>query len=213
LSRAVAIQPLFGAIAALSDPRLYATIRDGHESLEVIVSNSRDIRSPVRLLLVAFLAVLGAGCNDPQDPNREYPILGYIITGQADGTDPVTGEALSCGFIIGELSTGGPLIGTWTDAVTIQVIRRRTGPTQGVTYDTTLVEQQATITVPDSTHIQFSVSGPLAESLSAEMIPAYPGFAEGDWTCGPEDPLGRVQPDVTLPGRWHSQAIIDLPIG
>jgi hypothetical protein len=158
--------------------------------------------------------VLVAGCDDPVRPNRDYPIEGYTISGQADGTDPVTGEVLTCVFIIvGGLSTGGPLIGSWTDAVTIQVIRGRSGSTQGVTYDTTLVEQQATITVPDSSHIQFSVSGPFTESLSAEMSPAYPGFGQGDWTCGPEDPLGRVQPDVTLPGRWHSQAIIDLPIG
>jgi hypothetical protein len=164
-------------------------------------------------LVLTPLAAFSTACNDPVDPSRNLHILGYTISGQADGTDPATGDALTCAFIISELDTGGPLVGSWTDTTTIRVIRVRTGPTQSVTYDTTLVAQQATITVADSSHIQFSVGGPFTENLSADMVPAYPGYAQGDWTCGPEHPLGRVQPDATLPGRWNAQPIIDLPIG
>jgi hypothetical protein len=165
-------------------------------------------------VLMTWLAAFGTGCHDPVDPTRGRTIIeGYTISGQANGTDPATGEALACVFIINELHTGGPLIGTWTDTTTIKVIRNRTSPTQGVTYDTTIVAQQATITVSDSSHIQFSVSGPLTENLSAEMVPAYPGYGQGDWTCGPGHPLGRVQPDATLTGRWNTQPIINLPIG
>jgi hypothetical protein len=168
----------------------------------------------VARLLVTFLAAFATACNDPVDPILDRTIIkGYSISGQADGTDAATGEALSCVFIINELRTGGPLIGTWTDTTTIKVIRMRTSATQGVTYDTTLVAQEATITVSDSSHIQFSVSGPLTESLSAEMVPAYAGYAQGDWTCGPAHPLGRVQPDAILTGRWNTQPIINLPIG
>jgi hypothetical protein len=164
-------------------------------------------------LLIAWLAAFGTGCNDPVDPTREQMIIkGYSISGQAEGTDTATGEALFCVFLINELRTGGPLIGTWTDTTTIKVIRMRTGATQGVTYDTTIVAQEATITVSDSSHIQFSVSGPLTESLSAEMVPAYPGYGQGTWTCGPGHPLGRVQPDAILTGRWNTQPIIDVPI-
>jgi len=165
-------------------------------------------------LLLTWLAAFGTGCHDPVEPTQDRTIIeGYSISGQADGTDPATGEALSCVFLITELRTGGPLIGTWTDTTTIKVIRIRTGPTQGVTYDTTIVAQEATITVSDSSHIQFSVSGPMTESLSAEMVPAYPGYGQGDWTCGPGHPLGRVQPDATLTGHWTTEPIINLPIG
>jgi hypothetical protein len=162
-------------------------------------------------LVLTSLAVFTA-CNDPGDPNRDLHILGYTISGQADGTDPATGDALTCAFII-NMETGGPLVGSWTDTTTVRVLRVRTGATQSVTYDTTMVAQQATITVADSSHFQFSVTGPFTENLSATMVPAYPGYVQGDWTCGPEHPLGRVQPDVTLPGRWNAQPVIDLPIG
>jgi hypothetical protein len=162
---------------------------------------------------LCWLLALSLACNDPGDPSQELQILGYTISGQADGTDSATGEVLSCAFIISELDTGGPFIGSWTDTTTIRVIRIRKSPTQSVTYDTTLVAQQATISVVDSSHIQFSVSGPFTENLSAEMTPAYPGYGQGDWTCGPDHPLDRVQPGATLPGRWSTQPILDLPIG
>ncbi len=164
------------------------------------------------LLLSSILAV-GVACNDPLRQNGELRILGYSISGQATGTDPATSETLSCVFIITELDTGGPLVGSWTDTTTIRVIRVRSGPSQSVTYDTTLVGQQATITVADSSHIQLTVSGPFSEDLSGDMIPAYPGHGQGDWTCGPGHPLSRVQPDITLPGTWNTQPILDLPIG
>ena len=119
---------------------------------------------------------------------------------------------MACIFIINELRTGGPTHRYWTDTTTIQVIGRA-GPVSRVTYDTTMVAQEATITVSDSSHVQFSVSGPLTESLSADMVSAYPGYGQGDWTCGPAHPLGRVQPDATLTGRWNTQPIINMPIG
>lgn len=153
------------------------------------------------------------GCNDPIRPDREYPIEGYVISGQANGTDPDTGEGLVCVFIIDEVRTGGPLLGTWTDTTTIRVIRMRMGPSQGVTYDTTIANQEVTLTVPDSTHIQLTVTGPLSEDLAADMISAYPGSGEGDWTCGPQHPLARVQPGIVLTGKWRTQPIVDLPIG
>jgi hypothetical protein len=162
------------------------------------------------VLLLSWL-VFSTACNDPGDPT-EYDILGYFISGQANGTDAVTGETLACAFSA-TLDTGGPLIGSWTDTTTIRVVRMRTSPTQGVTYDTTLAAQEATITVSDSTHIQFSVSGPFSENLSAEMTPAYPGYGQGDWTCRPDHPLDRVQPGVTLPGTWNTSPMPDLPIG
>lgn len=50
------------------------------------------------------------------------------------------------------------------------------------------------------------------ESLAADMIPAYPGWGSGDWTCGTAHPLSRVQPDMVLSGRWQTQPIINIPI-
>lgn len=163
-----------------------------------------------------FALLLGAGvigCDDPVRPDRQYPIQGYVISGQANGTDAVTGEQLACVFIIDRVDAGGPLLGTWTDTTTIRVIRVRTGPTQGVTHDTTIAAQEVTVTVPDSTHIRITVAGPLTEDLEGDMVPAYPGYGAGDWSCGPGHPLSRVQPDAVLTGQWQSQPIIDLPIG
>jgi hypothetical protein len=160
-----------------------------------------------------LLAGCVIGCNDPIRPDQEFPIEGYVISGQANGTDPDTGEGLACVFIIDEVRTGGPLLGTWTDTATIRVTRMRTSPSQGVTYDTTITNQEVRLTVPDSTHIQLTVSGPLTESLAADMIPAYPGAGEGDWTCGPQHPLARVQPGIILTGKWRTQPILNLPIG
>jgi hypothetical protein len=174
------------------------------------MSTTRGFASTLRL---SWPVALSLACNDPTDPNRELHILGYAISGQANGTDSATGETLSCVFIVSEFDTGGPLLGTWTDTTTIRIIRLRSGPTQSVTYDTTLAGQQVTLTVPDSTHIQFSVSGLFTDNLSAEMLAAYPGYGQGDWTCRPDHPLDRVQPGVTLPGRWTAQPIPDLPIG
>jgi hypothetical protein len=118
-----------------------------------------------------------------------------------------------CFFIIDEVRTGGPLLGTWTDTTTIRVTRMRTGPSQGVTYDTTIANQEVTLTVPDSTHIQLTVTGPLSENLAADMISAYPGSGEGDWTCGPQHPLARVEPGIVLTGKWRTHPIVNLPIG
>ena len=144
--------------------------------------------------LAVLMAALGIACNNPIDPLRIGDIEGYAISGQADGTDPATGEALSCVFIVERLRTGGPLVGSWTDTATVRVIRLRKAETQSVTYDTTMVAQQATISIPDSTHIVFSIGGPLTDTLSATMVAAYPGYAQGDWSCGPEHPLARVHP-------------------
>jgi hypothetical protein len=77
----------------------------------------------------------------------------------------------------------------------------------------TIANQEVTLTVPDSTHIQLTVTGPLSENLAADMISAYPGWGEGDWTCGPQHPLARVQPGIVLTGKWRTQPIVDLPIG
>jgi len=44
------------------------------------------------------------------------------------------------------------------------------------------------------------------------MIPQYPGWGSGEWTCGTGHPLSRVQPDVALPGRWQTVPIINIPI-
>jgi hypothetical protein len=153
-------------------------------------------------------------CDDPVRPEQfDGEIRGYALSGQANGTDPVTGETLSCVFIVRELDTGGPLIGSWTDTATINVIRIRTSPTLQVTHDTTIAAQQITLTVADSFHIRVAVSGPFAADLGGDMIPAYPGHGVGPWTCGTGDPLSRVQPDAVLTGQWHSQPIIDIPIG
>jgi len=166
-------------------------------------------RIVVRLVLVMLLAA----CKDPVDPDRELQIEGYAISGQANGTDPATGEDLACVFIIQEVTTGGPLIGTWTDTTTIKVIRVRTSATLQVTHDTTIAAQEVTLTVPDSAHIQITVAGPLTENLTADLDPNYLGSGQGEWTCGPEHPLARVQPSVVLTGKWQTYAIIDIPIG
>jgi hypothetical protein len=171
------------------------------------------IRGMSRIVLRLIPAVVIASCRNPVDPEfRDLPILGYTISAQANGTDPATGEGLTCLFIIQNLLTGGPLIGTWTDTTTIKVIRIRTSPTLQVTHDTTMVGEEVTLTVPDSAHIQLTIAGPLTENLTAELDPHYLGWAQGDWTCGPEHPLARVQPGVVLTGKWQTQPIIDYPI-
>lgn len=173
--------------------------------------NESKLMNPKARSLVLAAALVA--CDDPIRPEDRFDIEGYVISGQANGTDPDTGEGLACVFIIDEVHTGGPLIGTWTDTTTIRVIRMRTGPSQGVTYDTTMTHQEVTLTVPDSTHIQVTVAGPLTETLAADMIPAYPGSGQGEWTCGPQHPLARVHPGMILTGKWNSQPILNVPIG
>ncbi len=147
------------------------------------------------------------------DPRRELEIEGYTVFGQAHGTDPATGEQLGCVFSIPNFLTGGPLIGTWSDTTTIKVLRVRTSPSQQVTHDTTLAGQQVTITIADSAHIQVTVTGVLTQNLVGDLDPNYLGNSVGDWTCGPELPLARVQPGIILTGTWQSQPIINVPIG
>jgi hypothetical protein len=170
------------------------------------------IRSARRIVVTLIPAALIAACDDPVDPRGELYIDGYAISAQANGTDPATGEQLACLFIIYNFPTGGPLIGTWTDTTTIKVIRVRTSPTLQVTHDTTVAGQEVTLTVPDSAHVQMSVAGPLTENLAGDLDPNYTGWGLGDWACGPEHPLARVQPGVILTGKWQSQAIISMPI-
>jgi hypothetical protein len=169
-------------------------------------------RGVSRIVVRLVVVVLLAACKGPVDPDLELQIKGYTISGQANGTDPATGEELACVFIIQEVTTGGPLIGTWSDTTTIKVIRARTTATLQVTHDTTIAAQEVTLTVPDSAHIQVTVAGPLTENLTAELDPHYLGWAQGDWTCGPEHPLAQVQPGVVLTGKWRTQPIIDYPI-
>jgi hypothetical protein len=159
-------------------------------------------------------ALVTIGCNDPVKP-REFDrqIQGYSISGQASGIDAATGDELTCMFLIPRVDTNGPLIGSWTDTTTIEMIRIRKAETQQVTYDTTIAAQEVTVTVADSFHIGMRVAGPLSEDLTADMIPAYPGNGSGQWTCGPGHPLSRVQPDAILTGSWSTQPIINIPIG
>ena len=154
------------------------------------------------------------GCNDPvRQRDDELSIEGYTITGQASETEAGTGETLTCLFFIDlRFDEGRPLIGTWTDVATIKVTRMRTSPTHGVTYDTTITGQELTLTVPDSTHIQLAVTGPFSKNLAGDMISAYPGSGQGEWTCGPLDPLARVQPGVVLEGQFQTTPFINIPI-
>jgi hypothetical protein len=161
----------------------------------------------------AILSAALMACNDPVKPRDRDNILGYDISGQANGTDPATGDELTCVFIVDFVETGGPLIGTWTDTASIRVIRARKEPALQVTYDTIIAAQEVTVSVADSFHIQVALSGVLTENLSADMVPAYPGFGTGEWTCRPEHPLSRVQPDAVLNGAWTAQPYLDIPIG
>ena len=161
--------------------------------------------------LLSLLSLLS--CDGPVRPDPlEFDILGYTVSGQANVTDALTGEILSCGFYILELDTGGPLVGSWTDTTTIKVVRSRTTPTLTVTHDTTIAAQEVTVTVSDSFHIRVAVNGPFTADLTADMIPAYPGYGAGTWTCDTGHPLSHVQPDAVLPGQWHSQPILNIPI-
>ena len=161
-----------------------------------------------------WLAGIGIlGCNDPAKPGRiDSDIQGYSISAQGSGTDPSTAEELSCGFTIAQVDTDGNFIGSWTDTTTVAFWRARRSPTQQVTYDTVIAAQEIRVTVSDSFHISFEVSGPLTEHLLGDMIPQYPGWGSGEWTCGAGHPLSRVQPDVALPGRWQTVPIINIPI-
>jgi hypothetical protein len=163
-------------------------------------------------LIGGLAAVFLAGCNDPVRPEQEFPIEGFTISGQANGTDSVTGEQLACVFLLTEIHTGA-LVGIWTDTATVSVIRLRADSSQRVQYDTTIAAQQVTLTIPDSLHAQLVVSGPFTENLTADLDPNYPGWGVGDWTCGPEHPLGRVQPDAVLTGQWRIQPVVNVPIG
>jgi hypothetical protein len=71
---------------------------------------------------------------------------------------------------------------------------------------------QVTLTVADSAHIQLTATGPLTQSLIADLDPNYPGTGLGDWTCGPEQPLARVQPGLVLTGRWQTQPAVSVLI-
>jgi hypothetical protein len=164
-------------------------------------------------LIGGLAVILLAGCNDPVRPEQELPIVGYTISGQANGTDSVTGEQLACVFLLTEIHTGGPLVGSWSDTATVLVTRLRADQSQRVQYDTTIAGQQVTLTIADSAHVQLVVSGPFTENLTADLDPNYPGWGVGDWTCGPGHPLGRVQPDAVLTGQWRIQPVLDLPIG
>jgi hypothetical protein len=131
-----------------------------------------------RVVLGALLILLTMACNGPvRSRDDEFDILGYSISGQASGTDAVTGEEFVCVFTIDNVDTEGPLIGSWTDTTAIKVIRLRRTPTLSVTYDTTISAQEVSVTVADSFHIQVTVTGPLTEDLTADMIPAYPDTA------------------------------------
>jgi hypothetical protein len=164
--------------------------------------------------LIGGLAVIFlAGCNDPVRPEQEFPIEGFTISGQASGIDSATGEQLGCVFLVTEIHTGGPLVGSWTDTATVSVIRLRAGPSQRVQHDTTIAAQQVTLTIADSAHAQLVVSGPFTENLTADLDPNYPGWGVGDWTCGPGHPLARVQPDAMLTGQWRIQPVVNVPIG
>ena len=174
-------------------------------------------RGTIRILRGLIPAGLILACKDPADPGRELEIEGYVITAQANGADPDSGEGLTCffhiqNFDIPDRPTNGSLIGTWTDTTTIRLTRIRTSPTQQVLHDTIMAGQEVTLTVPDNTHIQMTVVGPLTENLAADLDPNYPGWGQGDWTCGPEHPLARLQPGVVLTGNWQTQPIIHYPI-
>src|SRR5829696_574760 len=93
-------------------------------------------RQPMASVL---LAVSLQACDDGVGPGRgiESKITGYMVSGQANGTDPRTGERLACAFLTGVLATGGPLNGSWTGTTRITVFRNREGESQRVSYDTT----------------------------------------------------------------------------
>ena len=168
------------------------------------------IRGMNRTVMSLMPPMLIAACEKPVEPRGEQSIEAYVIFGEASGTDPETGEQLACAFSIQNFPTGGPLIGTWTDTTTIRMLRIRTSASQQVTHDTTMAGQVVTLTVSDSAHIQLTVTGPLTQTLNANLDPNYPGTGLGDWNCGPEQPLARVQPGLVLTGRWQTQPAVNV---
>jgi hypothetical protein len=136
-------------------------------------------------------------------PGGKYRITGYIGTGSESATDPSTGVSLLCGFGTGSLGTGAQLTGSWTGVTNITVFRSRQGPSQRVSYDTTIASQEITLTLLDNGDFRLAVAGPFTDTLVAPTDTATPGYASGDWTCGPEHPLARVQEGVTLTGTWQ----------
>ncbi|HUR93554.1 MAG TPA: hypothetical protein VMY76_03150 [Gemmatimonadales bacterium] len=164
-----------------------------------------------RALAAVLLAAGLCACGDGTGPGRiESKITGYMASGQANGTDPATGEQLSCVFLMDVLSTGGPLKGSWTGTTRIIVFRAREGESQRVTYDTTIATQEVTLTLLDNGRFQLAAAGPFADTMVADVDTAYPGSSFGEWSCGPEHPLARVQEGVVLTGHWGTQP--ELPI-
>jgi hypothetical protein len=172
-----------------------------------LLSRKHQRRSPISALLRekvlgttgrcgALLSVLSlVSCDGSVRPEPlDYEILGYSVSGSANGTDATTGENLSCGFSILDVDTGGPFVGSWTDTATIHVIRNRSTPTITISHDTTIAAQEVTVTVSDSFHIRVAVNGPFTADLRGDMIPAYPGYGVGTWTCDTHSPRHSPMP-------------------
>jgi hypothetical protein len=90
------------------------------------------------------------------------------------------------------------------------VIRLREGESQRVTYDTTIASQPVTLSLLDNGQIQLAAAGAFADTMVADVDTAYPGWSYGEWTCGSEHPLARVQEGVVLSGHWQTQP--ELPV-
>jgi len=116
---------------------------------------------------VALFTISTGACGEEVGPGRELEseIAGYTVSGQASGTDTATGEGLTCVFLTGALSTGGPLEGSWTGSTQITVVRSREGGSQRVTYDTMIASQEVTLTALANGQFQVATAGPFADTL------------------------------------------------
>lgn len=162
-------------------------------------------------VLVGSMA-LAPACGDGTGPGHEInpPISGYTAFGQATGVDPETGEQLMCVVAMDELDTGGPVTDTWTGTTKVTVTRLRESASQRVTYDTTIASQDVTLSLLERGQLQLATTGPFADTVVVDVDTTYAGYTYGDWTCGPEHPLSRVQEGMVLTGHWQTQPIFPI---
>src|SRR3954471_13260825 len=180
-------------------------------------------RNVSRVLVMNVVAFAGAGCGDGTDPSRRPVDYQFALAAVGGDTTPERARTYDC-TMYGYFRIPQPVSPSGTARFPVY-LERRLFETRGDHSETTSADTSITEAVLDYTglggdSLQFVLG---AGSYTVSLGPGGRAFGTpaeyaGDWSCGPEVPLGQDSTllaygygaSLRLPGTWRVSEILPI---
>jgi hypothetical protein len=180
-------------------------------------------RNVSRVLVMNLVALAGTGCGNGTDPSRRPVDYQFALAAVAGDTTAERARTYDCS-VYGHFSLPQPLSPAGTVRFPVRVERRlfesRGSHTEMTSADTNISELVLDYTGLGDDSLQFVIG---AGSYTVSLGPGgralgSPTEYAGDWSCGPEVPLGQDSTllaygygaSLRLPGTWRVSEILPI---